>query len=397
MGIKEDSDKYILNTYARFQIAFTSGKGMYLFSDDNKQYLDMAAGIATSSLGHAHPALIKAITAQAKTLIHTSNLYYSEPCTKLAKTLVEKSIFDKVFFCNSGAEANEAAIKLSRKFGKSTGNENKYKIITMKNSFHGRTLTTISATGQTKYQKGFEPLTPGFTHVELNNKEELKNTFNHETVAVIIEPVQGEGGVRLASLDYLKYVRELCDKYNAILIYDEVQCGVGRTGKLFAYENFLPVEPDIVTFAKGLAGGLPIGAMLVKEKFAGYLKPGEHASTFGGNLVCSSAALAVLDTIEKKDLLKKITKASEYFKRKVKSLKKKHKSIKEARGLGYLLGVEFDFPSREMVNALTQKGIVTVPAGDFVVRFIPPLIAEKKHFDIVLNALDEILTERENS
>jgi acetylornithine/N-succinyldiaminopimelate aminotransferase len=392
MGIKEDTANYILNTYGRFPFAFVSGKGMYLYSDDGKKYLDMSAGIATSSLGHSHPLLAKAIGEQAKKLIHTSNLYYSEPSSLLAKKLITKSIFGKAFFCNSGAEANEAAIKLTRKFGKSSGNEKKYEIISMKNSFHGRTITTISATGQFKYQKGFEPLTGGFTFVELNNIAELRKAVNENTAGIIIEPIQGESGIKISDKEFLKEARLLCDKFNALLIFDEVQTGVGRTGKLFNYEYFLPVEPDLISLAKGLAGGMPIGSMLVKEKYAEHLKPGEHASTFGGNLVSTNAALTVLDVIEKENLLEKVTQNGEYFKKEANKLKEKHKAIKDVRGMGYLLGIEFDIPSRDVVNKLAEENVITVPAGEQVVRFIPPLIAEGKHFDIALKALDKILT-----
>ncbi|HOV13719.1 MAG TPA: aspartate aminotransferase family protein [Spirochaetota bacterium] len=397
MNIKEDFDKYILKTYNRFDLCFVSGKGVYLYSDTGKEYLDFASGIAVSSLGHSNKAMVDAINKQAKQLIHTSNLYYNLPQLELAKKLVEKSVFQKVFFCNSGAEANEGAIKLARKFGKANGGEKKYQIITMKNSFHGRTITTLSATGQTKYQKGFEPMTEGFTYVELNNIKELREKFNENVCAVIIEPVQGEGGINPATNNFIKETRALCDKYNALLIYDEIQTGIGRTGKLFGYEHFLPVEPDIVTLAKGLGGGLPIGAFLLKEKLKSFLTPGEHASTFGGNLLTTTAAKVVLEQIEKKKLLSKVKRNGDYFKRSIKKLKTTHKSIIDVRGLGYLLGIQIDFPARDMINSLISKNIVAIPAGENVVRLMPPLIAEKKHFDIVINAIDQILTEREKN
>lgn len=391
----DDFNKYILNTYNRFNLCFVKGKGVYLYTDDNKEFLDFASGIAVSSLGHSNKAVSDAVSRQARTLVHTSNLYYNLPQLELAKKLVEKTIFQKVFFCNSGAEANEGAIKLARKFGKANGSDKKYQIITMKNSFHGRTITTLSATGQTKYQKGFEPLTEGFIYVEYNNIDDLREKFNENIAAVLIEPIQGEGGVNAAKPDFIKEVRTLCDKYNAILIYDEVQTGVGRTGKLFAYEHFLPVEPDVITLAKGLAGGLPIGAFLLKDNLKDFLKPGEHASTFGGNLLTTKAASVVLEQIEKKKLLQKVTKNGEYFKREIKKLKKKHKSIVDIRGMGYLIGLQIDFPARDMINSLIIRNIVAIPAGENVVRFIPPLIAERKHFDIVIKAIDEILTGRD--
>ena len=397
MSNTEEFDKYILKTYNRFNLCFVKGKGMYLYTDDNKEYLDFSSGIAVSSLGHSNKTLIDAINKQSKLLIHTSNLYYNLPQLELAKKLVEKSIFQKVFFCNSGAEANEGAIKLARKYGKASGGEKKHQIISMKNSFHGRTITTLSATGQTKYQKGFEPMTEGFSYVELNNIKELNEKFNENVAAIIIEPIQGEGGINPCKIEFLQEVRTLCDKFNSILIYDEIQTGIGRTGKLFGYEHFLPVEPDVITLAKGLGGGLPIGAFLLKDKFKDYLTAGEHASTFGGNLLTTAAASVVLDEIEKKKLLQKVARNGEYFKRAIKKLKKAHKSIVEARGLGYLLGVQIDFSAREMINNLIAKNIIAIPAGENVVRLIPPLIAEKKHFDIVINAIDEILKEREKN
>jgi acetylornithine/N-succinyldiaminopimelate aminotransferase len=393
MNIIEISDKYILNTYKRFPVVFVKGKGVFLFTETGDKMLDMGSGIAVSSLGHSNENIINDTTKQINSLVHTSNLYYSQPAALLAKRLVECSVFQKVFFCNSGAEANEGAIKLARKYGKSFS-ENKYKIISMKNSFHGRTITTLSATGQFKYQKGFDPLTPGFVFSEINNLEELKNNFNDEIAAVLIEPIQGEGGVRIIDIDYIKKCRELCDKYNALLIYDEIQTGVGRTGKLFAYEHFLPVEPDIITLAKGLAAGFPIGAVLIKDKFADFLKPGEHASTFGGNLVSAAAGNTVLNVIEKENLLENVRENGEYFKNKILLLKEKNKSIVDIRGLGYLIGIEFDFPAREMVEKLLDKNIITIPAGENVVRIIPPLVAKKEHFDIVINAIEIILNER---
>jgi acetylornithine/N-succinyldiaminopimelate aminotransferase len=393
MNTIEKCDKYVLNTYKRFPITFVKGKGVYLYTDDGRKMLDMGSGIAVSSLGHADKKLVKAISGQAGELIHTSNLYYTKPCVKLAEKLVSRSVFGKVFFCNSGAEANEAAIKLARKHGKA-GSTDKFVILSMKNSFHGRTITTLSATGQTKYQAGFEPMTPGFAYVGLNDITDLEKAFDEKVAAVIVEPIQGEGGIISAKQEYLARCRELCDKYGALLIYDEIQTGVGRTGKLFAYEHFLPVEPDIITLAKGLGGGMPIGAMLVKEEYAGFLKPGEHASTFGGNPVCAKAGCVVLDTIEKDGLLKSVAKLGEYFKGEINRLKAKHEAIRDVRGLGFLLGIEFDFPGREMVEKLLEKDIVTIPSGEFVVRFIPPLIAKKNHFDSVIEAVDSILSQR---
>ena len=265
MGIIEDSDHYVLKTYGRFPLVFVRGKGVWLFDDKYKRYLDMSSGIAVTTLGHSHPKQVKAIIEQTKNLMHTSNYFYTEPYAELARKLASRSLFDKTFFCNSGLEANETALKLARRYGKKKGDKNKFEIITLKNSFHGRSMGTLSATGQEKFHTGFEPILEGFKYVELNNEEELKKTFNKNTSAIIIEPIQGEGGVRPAFTEFVKLSRELCDKNNALLIFDEVQTGIGRTGKLFGYEHFLPVEPDVITLAKGLGGGLPIGAVLIKK------------------------------------------------------------------------------------------------------------------------------------
>ncbi len=391
MSIIDDSNKYVLNTYTRYPFVFDYGEGLWIYTEDGKKYLDMTSGIAVSSLGHAHPRLINAIQKQSNKLLHTSNLYYTKPYTDLAKKLVNKSVFDKVFFCNSGAEANEAAIKITRRHGKNLSDNDKYQVITLKNSFHGRTMATISATGQLKYQKGFEPLLEGFVFVELNNKEELKKAINPKTSAVIIEPIQGEGGIYPAFLDFIETARNLCDQHNAILIFDEVQSGIGRTGKLFGYENFLPVEPDIITIAKGLGGGLPIGAILIKEKFAELLKPGDHASTFGGNPVCCAAANAVFDTIDEENLLENVKHQGKYFRSKLLELKEKYSCILDVRGMGLLNGIELNLEAKEIITKLIDKNIITVPAGTNVVRFLPPLTVNKEHIDIVIEALENIL------
>lgn len=395
MDIIEKSNKYVLNTYKRYPLVFESGKGMYLYTTDGEKFLDMASGIAVSSLGHNHPLIVNAIKEQAEKLIHVSNLYYSRPYVELAEKLIKNSIFEKVFFCNSGAEANEAALKLARKYGNNI-KKGKNEIITMKNSFHGRTLATISITGQEKYQKGFQPLLPNIKFVQYNSIPSFKKVINKNTCAVIIEPIQGEGGVISAEHAFLKAIRELCSKYDALLIYDEVQTGIGRTGTLFAYEQYLPVEPDVITLAKGLAGGLPIGAMLVKEKFANVLNQGEHASTFGGNLVSCKAANVVIDLLTTTDILKNVRENSSYFKEKLFELQEKYKLIEEIRGRGYLIGIKLSFEAQELINALIEEKIIAVPAGGNVVRFLPPLIAEKVHFDIVINSLNKILKVKTN-
>lgn len=391
MNIIESSDKYVLNTYTRYPLTFVKGEGVWLYSDDNKKYLDLSSGIAVTNLGHAHPAVTDAICKQAEMLLHTSNLYYTKPYTELAEKLVTLSIFDKVFFCNSGAEANEAALKLSRKHGHTVGGDDKFEIITMKNSFHGRTLATITATGQTKYQKGFEPVMPGFTYVEFNNIEDLRSKVSDKTASIIVEAVQGEGGIHPAHMDFIAECRTLCDKYNCLLIFDEVQTGIGRTGKYFGYEHFAPYEPDAITLAKGLGGGMPIGAMLVKEQFASVLGPGTHASTFGGNPVSCSAANAILNVIDKEKILEKVTENGNYFRDKLNELKGKYPVVKDVRGLGLLNGIEVDCKAADIIRELMDNNVLAVPAGTNVVRFLPALIIERKEIDNFINILENIV------
>ena len=389
--IPEEYNKYILNTYNRFPLTFTKGEGVYLYTDFGKKMIDFSSGIAVSIMGHSHPEIVKKIKEQAETLIHTSNLYYSIPQLNLAKKLVEKSCFNKVFFCNSGAEANEAALKLARKYCKIKGGNEKYKIITLKNSFHGRTLATITLTGQTKYQKGFEPLLEGVLYVEPNNIEELENAFDKNICAIFIEVIQGEGGIRELNYDFVKKVRDLCNDYDALMIVDEIQTGIGRTGKLFGYENFFKIEPDIITLAKGLAAGLPIGAMLVKDKFANVLGPGEHASTFGGNLLSTAVACKVLEIIERENILENVITTGKYFKNKLLELKNKYSCIVDVRGIGLMLGIELNFSNKEFIKKMFDEGIIVVPSGEYVVRFLPPLIITQKEVDTVINAIDKLL------
>ncbi|HOJ63027.1 MAG TPA: aspartate aminotransferase family protein [Spirochaetota bacterium] len=392
-AIIEDYNKYILNTYKRFPLTFVKGEGCYLYTDFGKKMLDFGSGIAVSILGHSHPEIVKTIKEQAENLIHTSNLYYSLPQINLAKKLIEKSIFSKVFFCNSGAEANEAALKLARKYGKIKGGDDKYKVISLKNSFHGRTIATITLTGQTKYQKGFEPLLEGVIYVEPNDINELEKTFDKNVCAIFIEVIQGEGGIKELTYDFVRKIRQLCNDYDALMIVDEIQTGMGRTGKLFGYENFYNIEPDVITLAKGLAAGLPIGAMLLKESFASILGPGDHSSTFGGNLLSTSVASTVLDIIEKENILENVIVVGKYFKNRLLELKEKYPSIVNIRGMGLMLGMELNFSNRDFINKLFDEGIITIPSGDYVVRFLPPLIITKKEVDIVIDSLNKVLGE----
>ena len=391
--IKYLTKKYILNTYNRFDLVFERGDGVWLFTDKDEKFLDMASGIAVSALGYNNKRLINSLSMQLPKLLHTSNYFYNIPSTKLAEKLIENTIFSKVFFCNSGAEANEGAIKLARKYGHSISEE-KYNIITLKNSFHGRTITTLSATGQTKYQKGFEPMTQGFGYVAPNDIEELESNFNDKVAALIVEPIQGEAGVIPLNKDFLKRARELCDNYNSLLIYDEVQTGIGRTGKLFAYEYFLPIEPDVITIAKGLAAGLPIGCFMVKEKYENVLLPGEHASTFGGNPLSATAALTELDIMLAEGFFEQLIEKSQFFIEELFKLKEKFSEIiLDIRGIGFLIGVEFSKSAREIISRLINNNVIAIPAGDNTIRFIPPLIIKGAELKIAINTLEKILQE----
>ena len=390
-GYIQEANKYIMNTYNRYSIVFRKGRQCRLYSEDGKEYIDFIGGIAVNVLGHCHPKVVVALQKQAQRLLHVSNLYYIEPQIKLAKILVEHSFADKVFFCNSGAEANEAAIKLARKYAKVHYAEECYEIITAYNSFHGRTIATITATGQEKFKKGFEPLLAGFRHVRFNDYEELKNAITNKTAAVMLEPIQGEGGVVVASEDYLKKVRELCDKTNTLLIFDEVQTGIGRTGTLFAYEQF-GIEPDIMTLAKGLGGGVPIGAMLAKEKVAEVFTPGSHASTFGGNpLVCAAAVATVETLLEDGVILKHCQRMGKYFMEKLLYLKDLFPFIiSDVRGKGLMLGMELKSECSPVVEACMDRGVLLNCTANNTLRFTPPLIISKSEIDILIDVLNDI-------
>ncbi|PMQ00764.1 MAG: aspartate aminotransferase family protein [Dictyoglomus sp. NZ13-RE01] len=392
MGNKEIielSDKYVMNTYNRYKIAIVKGKGAKVWDADGKEYLDFVAGIAVCSLGHSNEELINGIKEQLDKLMHISNLYYIEPQAHLAKLIVEHSCGDKVFFCNSGAEANEAAIKLARKYGKIHGGPEKYEIITALKSFHGRTLATLTATGQPKYQKNFEPLVPGFTYVPFNDVYALKEKVSEKTCAILLEPIQGEGGVNPATKDFLKTARELCDKYNALLIFDEVQTGIGRTGKFLAYEHY-DVEPDIFTLAKALGGGFPIGAMVANKKCSNVFTPGDHASTFGGNPLACSAGIAVINYIFKNNILQNVERVGNYFKEKFVKLQEKYPFIKEVRGIGLMLGMELEIEARPVVEKALNEGLLINAVGEKILRFVPPLIITEKEVDEAIEILNRI-------
>ncbi len=361
--------QYVVNTYAP-NLLLTRGQGCRVWDSTGRSYLDFLGGIAVIQVGHCHPKLVSAIQKQAATLMHVSNLYYNENAPRLAAKLVEKfGVPGRVFFCNSGAEANEGLIKLARLWGHSSG---RYEIISMKNSFHGRTLAAITATGQTKYQKGFDPLPTGFVYADFNNLESVKAAITDKTVAILVEAVQGEGGVIPATPEFLKGVRALCDEKNLLMFCDEVQCGMGRTGSWFGFQSY-GVIADGFSLAKGLGGGLPIGAFVVGPKVSEVFQPGNHASTFGGNPVSCAAALAVIDIMEKERLLDNVKRAGELLQSELKKLAANYPWMVEVRGRGLMVGLVLDRPAKEFEKALLAKGLIAIATADNVIRLLPPL------------------------
>jgi len=389
--IAQDEQHYV-PVFARYPIVLSHGEGPYVYDTEGKKYLDFLAGIAVNVLGHAHPKLVAAIAEQAGKIIHCSNLYYTEQQASLAAALTKLAGMDKVFFANSGAEANEGAIKLARKYGK-TLSEDRVEIITAENSFHGRTYATLTATAQPKYQKGYEPLPGGFRYVPFNDLEALKNIVSEKTCAVMLEPIQGEGGINIPDAGYLQAVRQLCDDNGALLIFDEIQTGMGRTGNLFAYQTF-DVKPDIVTVAKGLGGGVPIGAFLVAGKVADVFHAGDHGSTFGGNPLACAAANSVLAVIAEENLGANAAVMGEYMMAELRKLQSKYSQlILDVRGKGLMIGVQISRPGREIVNRCLEEGyIINCTAGE-VLRFVPPLNINKNHIDELIVNLDKVFAE----
>ncbi len=388
----KDSAQYIMNTYNRNPIVLTKGRGTRVWSSEGKEYLDFVGGIAVNVLGHCHRKIVIAIQKQAQRLIHVSNLYHIEPQIRLAKLLVKHSFADKVFFCNSGAEANEAAIKLARKYSKENFGPDRFEIITAYGSFHGRTMATITATGQEKFQKDFEPLLPGFKYVPFNDITALRSAITPQTCAIMLEPIQGEGGVNVPSDDYFKQVRELCDKEGLLLILDEVQTGMGRTGRLFAYEHF-GIKPDIMTLAKGLGAGVPIGAMLATDKIASSFEPGNHASTFGGNPLVCAAAIATIETIlEDGIVLDNCRRVGEYFLNRLEEIKAEFpQEVSDVRGKGLLIGLQVNIDGGYIVRECLQRGLLINSTANNVLRFAPPLIIEEADIDLLIKKLREII------
>jgi acetylornithine/N-succinyldiaminopimelate aminotransferase len=392
------TQQYVMNTYNRLPVALVRGKGSYAWDADGKKYLDFFSGLAVNNLGHAHPKVLRAIQAQAKTLMHVSNLFYTQPAAELAEILVKNSFGDpkegplrgKVFFCNSGAEANEGAVKLARKWAKKKYGPQKFEVITMKNSFHGRTLAMITATGQEKYQKGFEPLMPGFRYAEFGDIESLKAQVGEATCAVLIEPIQGEGGVRMASPEYFKALRAFCDEKGLLLIFDEVQVGMGRTGKLFAYQHY-GIEPDMMTLAKALASGLPIGAIVAKDSVAQAFEPGDHAATFGGNPLVAAVGRTTLETMLEEGFLEDAAKKGAYFLSQLKKLQKKIPTITEVRGSGLIIALDLDQPAKPIVLKALEKGLLINAVQEKTLRILPPLTVKKGEIREALGILTEVL------
>jgi predicted acetylornithine/succinylornithine family transaminase len=390
--IIEGTNKYIANTYKRFPVAFEKGRGMTLYSEDGKEYTDFLAGVAVNLLGHCHPKLVVAIQKQAQRIIHTSNHYHNALAVKLARLLCDHSFADKVFFANSGAEANEAAIKIARKYSTKHYGENKFELITALNSFHGRTMGALSATGQEKFHQGFKPMLSGFKYVEFNNIDAIKAATTENTCAIMLEPIQGEGGVKMPSKDYFQLVRTHCSENNMLLILDEIQTGIGRTGKFFAYEHY-DIEPDILTSAKALGGGFPISAMLTKDKIAECFDFGSHGTTYGGGHLACAAAIATIETLlEDGIMLAECHRLGVYFKAALIEIQKKYPNIVvEVRGEGLLLGMELVRECSQVALACFERGMLINCTANNVLRFCPPLIVKEEDIDRLCVILTDVI------
>ena len=384
------ADSVMTATYARHPLVLTEGDGCRVRDAQGRSYLDFVAGIAVCNLGHCHPQVRSVLNAQAAKLLHVSNLFYTEPQVHLAALLVEHSFADRVFFCNSGAEANEAALKLARKYFKEKGETERYRVLAMERSFHGRTMATLSATGQDKIKKGFEPVLAGFDFVPFDDERALEQKLDETVAAVILEPIQGEGGVRCPGDDYLQRVRELCNQTGSLLIFDEIQTGMGRTGRLFAYEHS-GVAPDIMTLAKALGNGLPIGAMLACQEVANAFGPGSHASTFGGTPLVTAVAAEVLRILTREGVVDHCQQVGAYFKEQLKALKSRHSTVQDVRGAGLLLGMRLGIPGGPVVQACMEKGFLINCIQDCILRFIPPLIVGQEEIDALIACLDQVL------
>ncbi|HEY9684468.1 MAG TPA: aspartate aminotransferase family protein [Oculatellaceae cyanobacterium] len=377
----------LMETYASFPVVLASGKGSYVEDVNGKKYLDFCSGIAVNSLGHCNEDYMQALTKQLSTLVHCSNLYLNKPAIQLAEALLEGSAFDKAFFCNSGAEAIEGSLKLSRKYAKETKGEYCNKILTMTNSFHGRTYGALSATGQKKYQAGFSPLVPDFETATFNDFESVSQWDGQTIAAIVVEPIQGEGGVHAVDREFLQQIRNYCDREKVVLVFDEIQCGAGRTGKFFAYEQF-GVAPDVIAMAKGLGGGFPIGAILAKAEIAKAFKPGDHGTTFGGNPLACTAALTCVETIKEPAFLEAVESKGKHLLSRLQELAAKNDKIKEIRGMGLMLGVEFTEPVKPIINACIEAGLLLIGAGEKVVRILPPLTVTVEEIDAAVEIFE---------
>lgn len=380
-------DKYVIANYGRLPRVMVKGEGSYLYDADGHKILDMFPGWAVSGIGHCHPKVVEAVRRQVGELIHIDNTFYSEPQGRLAQLLSERAFGGKCFFCNSGAEANEAALKLSRLHTA----KGKYKFITAEGSFHGRTFATVTATAQPKYHDGFLPLLPGFAYIPFNDVAALEAAFTDEVAAVMVEPIQGEGGINVATAEFLGAIRELCDAKGAIMILDEVQTGIGRTGKWFAYQHY-DVEPDIITMAKALGGGVAIGAMMARPEIAASLVPGKHASTFGGNCLACAAGVATIEAIEEDGLLQQAAEIGQYAQDKLRSLKDKHAIIDHVRGIGLMIGIQLMRPGAAIVAACLEKGLRINCTHDTVIRFMPPMTVTREQIDEAIGIFDNVLS-----
>ena len=386
------ADQHFIHTYNR-STTFVKGEGMYLIDDEGKKYLDMGAGIAVSALGYSNEEYKQGLKDQVDKLIHISNLYFNEPAVKAANYLCEASGMDRVFFTNSGAEAIEGALKLARKYARTKNPDNGGEIIAMEHSFHGRTMGALSVTGTKHYREPFEPLIGGVSFAEYNNLDSVKALITSDTCAIIMESLQGEGGIHPASEDFMKGVRALCDEKGILLILDEIQCGMGRTGKMFAFQHY-GILPDIITSAKALGCGVPVGAFAAKEEIAQALVPGDHGTTYGGNPLATAAVCKVFEIYKKDHIVEHVNELAPYLIDKLNALAAKHSCIKDVRGIGFMQGIELDVPAGEIVGAALSKGLILISAGTNIIRIGPPLGAGKEHINEMCRILDEIFTEK---
>ena len=392
--IIKDAQSFLMNTYSRQPLVLVKGRGTTVYDSDGREYLDFVAGVAVNNLGHCHPKVVVALQKQAQRLMHVSNHFHIEAQVALGKELVRNSFADKAFFCNSGTEAIEAAIKLSRRYSREIIKKDRFEVITMFGSFHGRTYGAVSATAQEKFHQGFEPMVPGFRYVPFNDSKAVEDAVTDKTCAILVEPVQGEGGVKVPSPGYLKALRKICDEHQLLLVLDEIQTGMGRTGRLFAYEHE-GITPDIMALAKGLGSGMPVGALLATDKASQAFVPGTHGSTFGGNPLACAAGLASLEALlEDNIIIQNVEALGKHFMDGLRSLKAKYPFIKDVRGQGLLIGMELDFEGKEIVTECLKQGFLINCTVNTVLRFMPPLIISKEEIDQLIDALDGIFQKR---